>query len=195
MAIVPDVRQCVTMDLKAAGDWLYLVGETRSEMGGSHLNLVTGAPVHRGLVPRVNLARAKRTYEEVHAAIRARLVRACHDLSEGGLAVAAAEMCVAGNLGLQIRLDRVPVPEGEPLAPEAKLFSESPSRFLVEVATEKHAEFEKRMAGVPCACIGFVTAEPLLTVDPATSGDEREELLVRESVADLKTAWRGTLDW
>ena len=195
MAIVPDVRQCVTMDLKAAGDWLYLVGETRAELGGSHLNLVTGAPVHRGQVPRVNLAQAKRTYEEFHAAVRAGLVRACHDLSEGGLAVAAAEMCVAGELGLQIRLDRVPVPEGEPLAPEAKLFSESPSRFLVEVATEKHAEFEQRMAGVPCACIGFVTAEPLLTVDPATSGDEGEELLVRESVADLGKAWRGTLDW
>jgi phosphoribosylformylglycinamidine synthase len=195
MAIVPDVRQCVTMDLKAAGDWLYLVGETRNELGGSHLNLVTGAPVRRGQVPRVDLARAKRTYAALHAAIRAGLVRACHDLSEGGLAVAAAEMCLAGGLGVQARLDRVPAAEGEPLAPEAKLFSESPSRFLVEVATGKHAEFEARMAGVLCACIGFVTAEPLLTLDPATSGEGREELLVRESVADLKKAWQGTLDW
>src|SRR5262249_55817697 len=87
---VPDVRRCVWMDLKAPGNALYLVGATRDEMGGSHYHLVHG--MTGGDVPRVDTAIAPRIFRALHAAITGGLVRACHDLSEGGLAVAAAEM-------------------------------------------------------------------------------------------------------
>ena len=85
------------MDLKEPGNLLYLVGETKDELGGSHFALVNG--LAGGQVPTVDPAQAPTTFAAVHAAIRGGLVRACHDLSEGGLAVAAAEMAFAGGLG------------------------------------------------------------------------------------------------
>ena len=101
---IDDVAQCVTMDLKEPGNLLYLVGETQDELGGSHFALVHD--LRGGQVPTVDPALAKRTFAAVHAAIDAGLVRACHDLSEGGLAVAAAEMAFAGGCGASVDLAR-----------------------------------------------------------------------------------------
>ena len=104
---VDDVGRCVTMDLKEPGNLLYLVGLTKDELGGSHFALVDGLLGRRGAarsMPRRPRGRSPR----VHEAIAAGLVRACHDLSEGGLAVAAAEMAFAGGLGAAIELGEVP---------------------------------------------------------------------------------------
>src|SRR5262249_55195475 len=111
---VPDVRKCVTMDLKEAGNHLYLVGTTKDELGGWHFHLVTGRV--GGRVPQVDLQSAPKLFAALHSAITQGLVRACHDLSEGGLAVAAAEMCFAGGIGA----DLTALP-GQ-LSDEAKLF-------------------------------------------------------------------------
>ena len=83
------------MDLKRPGNLLYLVGETKNELGGSHFALVNG--LSGGQVPTVDADVARETFAAMHRAIRAGLVRACHDLSEGGLAVAVAEMAFAGG--------------------------------------------------------------------------------------------------
>jgi len=109
------------MDLKEAGNALYLVGQTKDELGGSHFHLVTGRA--GGNVPHVDLHTAPKVFAAVHSAISQGLVRACHDLSEGGLAVAAAEMCFAGGIGADVTSLR------DELSDDAKLFSESPSRF------------------------------------------------------------------
>ncbi|HEY5316175.1 MAG TPA: AIR synthase-related protein, partial [Pirellulales bacterium] len=103
---IEDVGRAVTMDLKSAGNFLYQVGVTREELGGSHFSLVEG--LAGGHVPQVDPVVAKATFIGLHAAIDAGLVRACHDLSEGGLAVAAAEMAFAGGLGARIFLGQVP---------------------------------------------------------------------------------------
>jgi hypothetical protein len=95
------------MDLKEPGNLLYLVGLTRNELGGSHFALIAG--LDGGEMPKVDAAAAKQTFAAMHQAIHAGLVRACHDLSEGGLAVAAAEMAFAGGLGAKIRLDAAPL--------------------------------------------------------------------------------------
>src|SRR5262249_49353304 len=92
---VPDVRRCVSMDLKEPGNLLFLVGLPREEMGGSHSHLVHG--LGGGEPPRVDLTLAPRLFQRLHAAIQDGLVRACHDLSEGGLAAAVAEMATAGG--------------------------------------------------------------------------------------------------
>jgi phosphoribosylformylglycinamidine synthase len=125
---VPDVRRCVSMDLKAAGSLLFVAGVTKDELGGSHHHLVTGA---RGAsVPRVDLALAPQVFAKVHAALQRGLVRSCHDASEGGLAVALAEMAFAGGFGADVSgLSAL----GN-LSDEALLFSESPTRFVLEVA-------------------------------------------------------------
>ena len=136
MGRVPDVRRCVTMDLKEPGNLLYLIGATRDEMGGSHYHLVHG--LTGGVVPQVDLAAGAAA---VRAGARRRfaqgLVRACHDLSEGGLAVALAEMAFAGGVGADVTGFAAPG-----LSDEAALFSESTTRFLVEVRPDRTAAFE-----------------------------------------------------
>ena len=122
-ASVPDVRRCVTMDLKEPGNLLYLVGVTKPELGGSHYHLVTGQTVvsRRGWIlswPRDCSILCTRRFEQG-------LVRSCHDLSEGGLAVAAAEMAFAGGVGADLT--------AAPEADDVWLFSESPTRWLVEI--------------------------------------------------------------
>ncbi len=182
IAIVDDVRACVTMDAKEAGNAVYLVGETRDELGGSHYALVNGAS--GGQVPRVDAVRAKRIFTAVAGAIKAGLLRACHDLSEGGLAVAAAESAFAGGLGMSLDLP------ASALRDDVALFSESPSRFLVEIAKGREAEFEKALAGLPCARLGTVTADARLLLR-GRGGVVR----VDEPLAALKSAWQKPLKW
>jgi len=179
---VQDVRNCVTMDLKEPGNLLYLVGTTKDELGGSHFHLVTGR--QGGAVPRVDLATAPRLFAAVHAAISGGLVRACHDLSEGGLAVAAAEMCFAGGIGA----DLTGLP-GE-LSDEAKLFSESPTRFLVEVKPVHASAFEAAFAGLPVARAGVTLPDARLRIAGANG-----EWLIWVKLATLKDAWQKPLRW
>ncbi|MEN6557495.1 MAG: phosphoribosylformylglycinamidine synthase subunit PurL [Thermoguttaceae bacterium] len=184
---VDDVGCCVSMDLKESGNRLYLVGETKDELGGSHFALVEN--LSGGHVPKVDPARAKATFAALHEAIQGGLVRACHDLSEGGLAVAAAEMALAGHRGAKIFLAKSSC-EGKnsELSVEARLFSESNTRFLCEVSPEQTAAFEQTMAGVPCAQIGEVTDDRRLEI-------VGEGPLVEADLDALKEAWQKPLRW
>src|SRR6185436_6852196 len=103
---IDDVRRCVTMDLKSPGNLLFQIGLTKHELAGSHFGMLTGD--ESGRVPQVDVQTAKRTFAAIHDAINASYIRACHDLSEGGLAVALAEMAFAGGCGANIRLSEVP---------------------------------------------------------------------------------------
>jgi phosphoribosylformylglycinamidine synthase len=177
------------MDLKEAGNFLYQVGLTRDELGGSHFALVQS--LSGGRVPQVDASQAKRIFTALHGAISKGLVRACHDLSEGGLAAAAAEMAFAGGLGARLFLAQVPyeieldaqaqadaremaaqMPDAEdfhPLCalPEATailLFSESNTRFLCEVRPEDQQAFEQALAEVPHALVGEVVATAQLQI-------------------------------
>ena len=200
MGQVDDVATCVSMDLKEAGSALYLVGVTKNELGGSHLSLVRNWV--GGQVPTVDVELAKRLYAAFYGAIQAGLVRSAHDLSEGGLAVAAAESAFAGGLGATISLDKVALdsdltgvelPGVEPTrtADYVKLFSESNTRFLAEVPVAKQSAFEAalREASVPFAQIGQVDAEARLTVLGADG-----EKLIDADVNDLKLRWQKPFD-
>ncbi len=125
VAHVPDADRCVTPDLAAPGNAIMLLGSTTTEFAGSHLDLVLGEPPDPGVAPAPDPDAPSR-YRNLHAAIQAGLVASCHDLSEGGLAVALAEMCLAGRLGATIRT----LPHDD-LA--TALFAESTGRLLVEV--------------------------------------------------------------
>ncbi len=170
IGIVPDVRQAVTMDLKRTGDVLYLVGETRDELGGSLYYRLHGAVGNRVPAP---VPDAIHTMRALHQAMRQGLVRACHDLSEGGLAVAAAEMCIAGRLGLNLNLN-------------LNLFAESSGRFLVEVAPQDVAAFELAMNGHPCTRLGNITSDHMLRVR-----DAHGNVMIQSNVDDLCRAWQG----
>ena len=129
---------------------------------------------------------AKELYGRLHEAIKGSLVRSCHDLSEGGLAVALAEMAFAGDLGveidLQAALDKVGLNGTE------YLFSESNSRFLVEVEPGREAAFQALMAG-GAERLGQVVAGDEVVVSRGS------ETLLRSKLSDLKRAWQSPLDW
>jgi phosphoribosylformylglycinamidine synthase len=185
ISIVEDVRKCVTMDAKEAGNILLLVGATRDELGGSHYTLVNG--VSGGSVPKVDPAVGKKIFAAMARAIREGLVRSCHDLSEGGLAVAAAEMAFAGELGLQLNLDNLGTERND-----VALFSESPSRFLVEIDEEQSQRFREMIlnTGVALTPIGVFIPGGRLVVKGI-----RGNVVVDETIADLKEAWQKPLRW
>ena len=182
---VPDVRRCVSMDLKEPGNTLFLVGVTGDEMGGSHFHLVHG--LDGGAPPRVDLELAPRLFRGVHEAMLRGLVRACHDLSEGGLAVAAAEMAFAGGIGADLTDVRA---AGAGLADEVLLFAESATRFLMEVRPADVSAFEECLAGVPLTRIGQTCKEPRLRAAGANG-----EWLIWAPLAELKEAWQKPLRW
>jgi phosphoribosylformylglycinamidine synthase len=185
MGIVPDVRKCVTMDLKTAGNDLYVVGNTHDELGGSHWNLVNNA--NGGKPPRVDLELAPKIFAALHKAIVADAVRSCHDCSEGGLAVALAEMAFAGEIGADVTgLNSLPGANG--LSDNAKLFSESTTRFVLEVTPANAAAVKESFAGLPFAKIGTTVAEQRLRI---AGGDG--EWLIWAKLSELKDAWQKHL--
>jgi phosphoribosylformylglycinamidine synthase len=182
LGMVPDVRRCVTMDLKEPGNTLLLVGATRDELGGSHYHLVTGRA--GGEVPTVDMVVAPRLFAKIHDAIRRGLVRSCHDLSEGGLAVALAEMAFAGGVGADVT--KVP---GD-LSDEAILFSESPTRFVLEIIPTNVATVEELFAGLPICRIGQTVKESRLRI-AGLAGD----WIIWAALEPLKQAWQKPLAW
>lgn len=182
LAIVPDIRRCVTMDLKSPGNNLYLAGTTRPELGGSSYYHEFGG--RGGTVPGLAPAEAKRILESVHKAISAGLVRACHDLSEGGLGVALAEMAFSGGVGA--RVDLAAVPREGLDRDDLVLFSESNSRFLLEVPPSRAAKFERIFQGLPIAKIGHTVPEEKYSVAGPIG-----KTVVECSLEELREAWKA----
>jgi phosphoribosylformylglycinamidine synthase subunit PurSL len=181
------VRHCVTMDLKKPGNKLFLVGVTKNELGGSHYNLVNKLP--GGSVPRVDLKQAPKIFEAIHTSIHQRQIRSCHDLSEGGLAVALAEMCFAGGVGADVTgLKNLAGAEKE--SDTVRLFSESPTRFVVEVEPDRIAAFLSVFGSLPVTELGVTVAEPRLRI-----AGENGEWLIWAKLSDLKEAWQKPLRW
>lgn len=188
MGQIDDVRTCITMDLKAAGNRLYLVGPTRNEFGGSHFGLVHG--LSGGDVPKVDASLAKRVFVALHQAMKKGLVRSCHDLSEGGLAIAAAEMAFAGELGLELEISDLC--QQQFIDPITALFSESNSRFLCEVPADKASAFEAAFSNLPIVSVGHVIGGPKLKIKASHQCDA---LLADVAWSELKNTWLKPLDW
>ncbi|MFH2098011.1 MAG: AIR synthase-related protein, partial [Pseudomonadota bacterium] len=182
-AIVPDVFSCQTLDAKFAGDLVYILGETKNELGGSeyyeHFGFIgTNAP---WVTPGAFLTR----YRALHRAISVGLCAGVHGLYRGGLGVHLALAAMAGGLGISADLSRVPRKGAD--RDDTILFSESAGRFLVFVAPENQKAFEGRFGGMPFARIGEVTAEPVLSVTGLSGA-----VLIQKPLAELSTAWKST---
>jgi phosphoribosylformylglycinamidine synthase len=184
IGLIEDVNRAVTMDLKEAGNAIYLLGETRGELGGSHYWGMQNAEwrMKNGdwRLENAEVAGlpeyAPEMYRALHRAMVDGIVRACHDLSEGGLAAAAAEMCIGGRLGMALTIDA-----DDPIV---ALFSESNGRMLVEVRPDHCALFEACLNGLPVRRIGVVTDGPRLSITT------RERELISLPVDDLVRAWQ-----
>jgi len=184
VGIVPDVRSTVSMDLKAPGNLLYLLGETYSELGGSEYYRLKG--FLGSSVPKLHATKARRTYYNLTKAMGEGIIRSCHDLSEGGLAVAAAEMAFAGGYGLD--LDLRSAPNKLVTRDDFLLFSESNSRFLIEVAEQDRSDFEELIRNKACAPIGKVTQGDRLLIRGLDG-----KVVVDAGLAELRRSWKKTL--
>jgi phosphoribosylformylglycinamidine synthase len=185
LAPMADVRKAVTMDIKGPGNALYLVGRTCDETGGSLFNKVCGQT--GGIVPQVELKSALAGFRAVQAAVAKGLVLAAHDLSEGGLAVAAAEMTFTGEFGARIDLDEVPRASSI-YSNDLLLFSESPSRILLEVRPEAEQAFLRLMKGAQARRVGTTVANPVLKFVGLDGS-----VVLEEALEGLKAAWQKTL--
>ncbi len=197
MSVIDDVTPTIDMALKTPGNVIYQVGATYDELKASHYAEVIDKDSFATLfpqtsLPRVNTITALRLMQTLGEAIRSGLVRSCHDLSEGGLAVAAAEMSLASMLGMTLYLDQMALRSNANLTSDAiviaKLFSESASRFLVEITPEQVGTFERfmRAHGVnDFANIGIVTKTSRFMIR------QLAQTLIDVDVAELQAAWKG----
>jgi phosphoribosylformylglycinamidine synthase len=186
IGIIKDVRKCVTMDAKAAGDLVYIIGVTKDELGGSRLYASLGRKGNS--VPKVDAKTAKKTYIALSGAIQKGLIASCHDCSDGGLGVAVAETCFAGGLGADIDLTRVPC---ERINRDAQvLFSESASRFIVTVRPENAREFESVMDGITIGQLGTIRNDDRFLVRGLKG------VRIIDTIAGaLKESWQYPLRW
>ncbi len=173
---MPDWEDALTMDLKKAGNLLYLVGDFSPSLGGSHYNLINpdrrveeGVPVCSEQNPQL--------YRTFHRAVEKRLVAACHDLSEGGLSVAISEMCVAGRLGANLNLET----DEDDLR---TWFGETSGCLLVEIDLENKAEFEALLQNQSCRLLGVVDNSDQLRVSFA------DKKFAVWPLSDLISAWK-----
>ncbi len=181
IGIIDDVKKCITMDFKKAGSLIYLIGTTREELAGSeYFRLLT---IHGGRVPDVDLRIAPRIMQKLHKAIINGLIISCHDLSEGGLGLALSEMAIAGDLGCRIDLRKIRY-IGRQRRADILLFSESNTRFLVEINPEDSTDLEKLFVGLPHSLIGKTIAEKNLRI---FFGNKK---LVDVPVATLRRKWK-----
>lgn len=183
IGVCEDIRECVTVDLKEARNLVYLIGDTKKELGGSEYYKLRG--VEGGLVPRTDPKVLKRSMVALLDTMKAGLVASCHDISEGGLAVAVCEMSMGGDSGVYIDIGAVN-PE---LRGDYKLFSESNTRWVVEVPRAEEGRFEALMAthDVCIIEIGTVIKDKLVSI--SDNGTE----LVDISIDAVRAAWGNHL--
>lgn len=187
ISVMEDIQKSVSMDIKEPGNLIYLLGLTRTELGGSHYYHIYGYKGNK--VPAVDAALGKKVMDTLSQATKQGIVRSCHDCSEGGVAVASAEMAFAGGYGIEMNLSSVvtdvPIQRNDII-----LFSESNSRFLVEVRPGHRKQFETLVKDIPYGMIGMATAEPLLKINGLHG-----KLIIHENIYDLKKVWQSPLKW
>ncbi len=183
VGICEDIRECVTVDVKEVSNFLYLVGETKKELGGSEYYKLRS--VEGGIVPRTDPEVLRMRMDALREAMKAGLIASCHDVSEGGLAVAVCEMLIGGDIGASIDIAGVN-PE---LRSDYKLFSESNSRWVVEVWKEEKRRFEVlfKERGVCISKIGETEDEKRVGI---CDGGKK---LVSLSLEEVRSVWTGNI--
>ena len=187
IAVMEDVRGAVSMYAKHAGDLIYAVGKTYDELGGSHYYETRGVIGNK--VPKVNAGEAKKLFAALSRASRRGLVKAMHDCSEGGIGVAAAEMSFSGDLGMELFLSEAAF-DASVKRSDTLLFSESNSRFIVEIGRRDQQEFEAMLKGLPFGLIGCLNEQKQFKVYGLDG-----KLCVKATLKELKDAWKKPLQW
>ena len=185
ISVMEDIAKAVTMDLKEEGNLIYVIGWTKDEMGGSHYNLINNCIGNNA--PIVDAKTGLKIFNRMAEAAGRGLLRACHDLSEGGIAVALAEMAFSGGFGADAELGNIPC---DVKKDNVILFSESNTRFIVEVRKAHKKAFEDLMKGIPTGLIGEVSGKKDLRIYGV-----KGKKIIEAGIAELKEAWQKPLRW
>lgn len=183
LGVINNVTIAQSSDFKHEGDIIYLLGGSWRETAGSEIASELGQKGYA--VPHVDATSALARYRTIHGLMGLRVLSACHDCSDGGLAVALAEMCIGGRLGAEIDLEAVPAHQD--MTRTELLYGESASRILVSVNPANAVLLDTLNQRQICRRIGRVTSDSLLTIK---SGDS---LVLQEKVETLTSAFRRTL--
>ena len=186
ISVMDDVSRAISMDFKEPGNLVYIVGMTYNELGGSHYNMIRGALGNN--LPKVDTKYGVKLFNKLSRVVTSGLVKSCHDCSEGGLAVALSEMSFSGALGIEVFLKETPSKNCK--RDDEILFSESNTRFIVEVRKKDRENFENIMKGVPIGFLGCVSNKK----DFKIHGLDGREIIDVE-INRLKEAWQRPLRW
>ncbi len=183
ISVIADVRKTMTLDFKNPGDIIYIAGITKDELGGSEFTRIFN--LEGGIVPKVDANLNKNIYRAMYIAIQSGIITSAHDCSDGGFAVAIAEMAFSGGYGCDISLDNLPIENK--LNPFEILFSESAGRIIFTTGKDRTKEIEDIFHGLPIAKIGEVKNSKKLRIYL------KNELLIDEDIFELKEHWQKTL--
>jgi len=177
IGFIEDVKKGITQSIKVPGAPIYIIGRTYPELGSSLLYRIL--KIQNGEEPSLHPQEAIELYRKLHIAIKKGVIFSCHDCSEGGIGIAVSEMCFGTGLGIKLSLDNVPVSDVK--NPFSILFSESNSRFIVEVSREREKEFEEIMSEMPFGKVGEVIPSRNLVI----------ENLINIPVERLENVWKS----
>jgi len=183
VGIAPDIRKCITSDLKKEGNPIYLVGkQTEEEMGGSEYYKIMG--IEGGDVPKTDTGILSKCMKGILSAIGKGYIASCHDVSEGGIGVCLSEMIIGGDIGTVVDLSNV---NGN-LRPDFKLFSESNTRWVLEVKKQSEKNFEETLKkeDVSFIKIGETKGKRLII-------NEGENTLINLDINTLRNIWKNAI--
>lgn len=173
VGLIDDIDNLTTIAFKDSGDLIYVIGQTQDDFNGSEIQMQQENTIKGDLRP-LDLQMEKAHQALVRTAIQQKLLKSCHDLSEGGLAVALSESAFENSLGIDIKTDLTSV----------QMFSETQSRFLVTVSQKDQAKFETLAAG-SYELLGRVTTDPNFKV---TTRDEKVSIDGKQAATKWKEA-------
>lgn len=183
ISVIPDVRKTITMDFKNPEDIIYIAGITKEELAGSEFSRLLN--LKGGVVPKVDALTNKKIYKAMYTAIQQGLINSAHDCSDGGFAVAIAEMAFSGGLGCKIDLEKLPTDSN--LNHIELLFSESAGRIIFTANKHFEKDIENIFYGLPYAKIGYVTDSDSLILT------FKNQKIIEENIFTLKECWQKTL--
>lgn len=192
IGVVSDIAYCQTIDFKISGDYIYILGITKDELGGSEFlaymgEKLSGKKYVGSSVPKVDSTMNIKIYRVVEKALREGLLASSISIERGGLALALAKSCMSGLLGASIDLSKIPSENVTRL--DTLLYSETQGRLLVSVSQNNSTSFEKLCSNIPYAKIGYVTDDGMLDIQSMYN-----KPLIRVSVYDLLTAYKSTFN-
>jgi phosphoribosylformylglycinamidine synthase len=190
ISVIKDYNKTLSLDAKFSGDFIYVLGETKNELGASeYFELIgeheNGKPYIGNSVPKVDASKAYNLYSVFNKAVEEGLISSSIPINSGGLGVALAKTCIAGKLGARVDLTQLNKAENVDRNDFA-LFSESQSRIIVTIAPENQEKFERLFKNVSFARIGQITNNEFVII--GLNGSE----IIRNDIDNLTTKYKET---